>query len=53
VQAAGWQYHALLWALWVVSPMAVGVVYPGMTVSVYALPRQPAPFEWFSRSPKL
>jgi hypothetical protein len=31
-------YHALLWLLWIASLLAVGVVYSGMTVSVYVLP---------------
>lgn len=31
-------YHELFWLLWLASLFAVGVVYSGMTVNVYALP---------------
>jgi hypothetical protein len=38
VRAADRPYHGLLWMLWIASLLAVGVVYSGMTVSVYVLP---------------
>lgn len=38
VRPADRPYHLLLWLLWLASLLAVGVVYSGMTVSVYALP---------------
>lgn len=38
VQAADRPYHGLLWMFWAASLLAVGVVYSGMTVSVYVLP---------------
>jgi len=38
VRALDRPYHLLLWLLWSTSLAAVGVVYSGMTVSVYVLP---------------
>ena len=38
VRAADRPYHLLMWMLWVISLLGVGVVYSGMTVSVYVLP---------------
>jgi hypothetical protein len=48
VRTADRPYHGLLWLLWVASLLGVGVVYSGMTVSVYVLPSTiPSPADMF------
>jgi hypothetical protein len=48
VRTADRPYQGLLWLLWIASLLGVGVVYSGMTVSVYVLPSTiPSPADMF------